>query len=160
MISPKTSDKGTLDIAYVYKYQIKRYQMWWHVIQTYWSFGRALTPSTLTVSVWLLPRILCRDSTRCCCCARTSASFLLRSRTTKPSSSLLTGTQLYPTAWQTKHTLNTHINLSNPPNTLLDSALYLEPAEWVLLREVNRWVVVAVVALPSSPVCLQLVPFR
>lgn len=65
-----------------------------HVRDPYWSLGRALTPSTLTVRVWLLPRILWRDSTSCCCWARTSASFLLITMTTKPSSSLLTGTQL------------------------------------------------------------------
>lgn len=65
-----------------------------HVKEPYWSLGRALTPSTLTVRVWLLPRILWSDSTSCCCSARTSASFLLMTRTTKPSSSLLTGTQL------------------------------------------------------------------
>lgn len=65
-----------------------------HVKEPHWSLGRALTPSTLTVRVWLLPRSLWSDSTSCCCCARTSASFLLMTRATKPSSSLLTGTQL------------------------------------------------------------------
>lgn len=35
---------------------------------------------------------------------------------------------------------------------------YLEPAERVLLAEVHGLVVVAVVALPSAPVGLQLVP--
>lgn len=36
---------------------------------------------------------------------------------------------------------------------------HLEPAERVLLSEVHGWVVVSVVALPGSPVGLQLVPF-
>lgn len=36
---------------------------------------------------------------------------------------------------------------------------HLEPAEWVLLGEVDRRVVVGVVALAGSPVGLQLVPF-